>query len=150
MRGRKPKPTHLKLITGNPGKRPFNRFEPKPQGDLAEPPEWFTDEQKAGWRYAIEHAPSGLLKKLDASILAVWVVAESLHRDAAQKVATFGTVIKAPVTGVPIQSPYMAIVNRQALIMVKSAAELGFTPSSRTRITVAPGSAADDPASKYF
>ena len=32
MRGKKPKPTHLKLITGNPGKRPLNEAEPKPEG----------------------------------------------------------------------------------------------------------------------
>ena len=30
MRGRKPTPTHLKAITGNPGKRPINHAEPRP------------------------------------------------------------------------------------------------------------------------
>jgi phage terminase small subunit len=30
MRGRKPKPTILKLLTGNPGKRPLNNNEPEP------------------------------------------------------------------------------------------------------------------------
>lgn len=30
MRGRKPKPTHLKLLEGNPGHRPINGAEPKP------------------------------------------------------------------------------------------------------------------------
>jgi hypothetical protein len=31
MRGRRPKPTRLKLLTGNPGKHPLNRSEPKPE-----------------------------------------------------------------------------------------------------------------------
>jgi len=30
MAGRKPKPTALKIIEGNPGKRPLNKNEPKP------------------------------------------------------------------------------------------------------------------------
>ena len=35
MRGRKPKPTALKLIAGNPGKRALNAHEPQPRTDLA-------------------------------------------------------------------------------------------------------------------
>jgi len=30
MRGRRPKPTRLKMLTGNPGKRPLNGNEPRP------------------------------------------------------------------------------------------------------------------------
>lgn len=134
MTGRRPKPTHLKLIAGNPGKRPLNQDEPIPVGDLVDPPEWMTDSQQAGWRYAIEHAPLGLLKRLDLSVLSVWVVAQDLHRDAAEKVARYGAIIKAPNTGVPIQSPYVAVLNKQASIMMKAAAEMGFTPSSRSRV----------------
>ena len=134
MTGRRPKPTHLKLIAGNPGKRPLNQDEPAPVGDLVDPPEWMTEAQQAGWRYAIEHAPMGLLKRLDLSVLSVWVVAQDLHRDAAEKVARYGAIIKAPNTGVPIQSPYVAVLNKQASIMMKAAAEMGFTPSSRSRV----------------
>lgn len=31
MRGRRPKPTRLKVLTGNPGKRPLNMDEPRPE-----------------------------------------------------------------------------------------------------------------------
>src|SRR5947199_1944998 len=37
-------------------------------------------------------------------------------------------------TRVPIQSPYLAIANRQAEIMMRIASEFGFTPASRSRI----------------
>ena len=40
QRGRKPKPTALKVLEGNPGKRPLNLYEPTPEGDLPECPEW--------------------------------------------------------------------------------------------------------------
>ena len=35
----------------------------------------------------------------------------------------------------PIQSPYLAIANRQAEIMMRIASEFGFTPASRSRIS---------------
>jgi P27 family predicted phage terminase small subunit len=95
-----------------------------------------TEGQKAGWNYAIEHAPIGLLKKLDRSVLAAWVVAEDLHRRASEQVEKFGILTKAPNTGLPIQSPYLPVLNKQAQIILKAAEQLGFTPASRTRIQV--------------
>jgi phage terminase small subunit len=41
-----------------------------------------------------------------------------------------------------MQSPYLAIANKQAQIMTKAATETGFTPESRSRITL-PVAAAD-------
>ena len=35
--GTKPKPTHLKLVTGNPGKRALNRKEAKAKAAIAAP-----------------------------------------------------------------------------------------------------------------
>jgi P27 family predicted phage terminase small subunit len=137
MRGRKPVPTYLKVIRGNPGKRGLNKNEPVPDGALADPPEWMAESQKAGWNYAIENAPAGLLKKLDRSVLAAWVVAEDLHRRAAEMIEKFGILTKAPHTGLPIQSPYLPIVNKQAHIMLKAAEQLGFTPAARSRIQIA-------------
>lgn len=138
MRGAKPKPTHLKLLAGNPGKRPLNRNEPKPQGDLHDAPEWLTDEQKAGWAYAIANAPKGLMKRLDRSALTAFVVAEDLHRQASIAVGRYGLITKSPKKGEPMQNPYLPIINKQAQIMLKAAAELGFTPSSRSRVVVDP------------
>jgi phage terminase small subunit len=42
-----------------------------------------------------------------------------------------------------MQSPYLAIAYKQAQIMTKAAVEMGFTPASRSRITL-PLVAADD------
>jgi phage terminase small subunit len=39
-RGRRPKPTRMKVLTGNPGKRPLNRYEPRPNPVMPDcPPE---------------------------------------------------------------------------------------------------------------
>jgi P27 family predicted phage terminase small subunit len=134
MPGPKPKPTHLKIIEGNRGHRKLNRNEPIPEGDLRDAPSWLTTEQRAGYRYAVRHAPAGLLKKLDRSVLIVWVVAQSLHRNATEQVEKFGLVIKSPVKGEPMQNPFLSIINRQAVIMLRAADHLGFTPASRSKI----------------
>lgn len=135
--GRKPKPTWLKIVAGNPGERPLNKNEPMPTGELADPPPWFNDEHRAEWAKALKAAPAGLLKSLDESMLVTWVCAKVLHADAAQRVAKYGALIKTPVTGAPMQSPYVSIMNRQASVMHRAAAEMGFSPSSRSRVSIA-------------
>lgn len=144
MAGRKPKPTHLKVVQGNAGKRPLNKREPKPSGDLAEAPEHFSAEQREVWAYAIAHAPKGLLKRLDLSVLEVWVKSFVLYRQAAAEVATNGQVILTP-TGYPVVSPWLANMNKQAALMMKAAAEMGFTPASRSRIVLAEEEVGSDP-----
>lgn len=149
MRGRKPVPTHMKSLMGNPGKRPLNKKEPAPDGDLHAAPTWLSERQREGWAYAITNSPNGLLKKLDRSVLVVWVVAEDLHREANEKICQYGLLTKSPNAGLPLQSPYFAILNKQAQIMMKAAAELGFTPSSRSRVQIVTGGA-DDPYDRFF
>jgi hypothetical protein len=51
MRGRKPIPTVLARLHGNPRDRKPPVPEPKPAGDLTEAPDWFSADQKAGWEY---------------------------------------------------------------------------------------------------
>lgn len=142
-RGRTPKPTALKLIAGNPGKRKLNPREPKPEGVLIEPPAYLSDGAKEAWRAAVHAAPPGLLRTLDGSILEVWACAADLYNKAQTGLVKTGLLVKAPNTGVPMQSPYLAIANKQAQIMMKAAAEMGFTPASRSRVTL-PLEAADD------
>jgi hypothetical protein len=50
-----------------------------------------------------------------------------------------GSLTKSPHAGLPLQSPYLAILNKQAQIMLEAGAELGFSHSSHTRVQVAKG-----------
>lgn len=136
MKGRKPKPTYLRVLDGNAGRRPVNQDEPLPPGKLDEipPPEHLSDEQKRVWRTAIEHAPPGLLRKLDWAVFEQWVVHHANFLEASNKVAKTGQLIKKGDGW--DWNPYMSIMNKQSALALKCAAELGFTPSSRTRVKV--------------
>jgi phage terminase small subunit len=86
MRCRKPKPTALHKLHGtlNATRHAKRATEPEIAGDfLSDAPEWLTDQQKAGWRYTVEHAPRNILKKIDLTVQAIWVEAEDRHRTAA-------------------------------------------------------------------
>jgi P27 family predicted phage terminase small subunit len=74
----------------------------------------------------------GVLSKFDRGPLAVYCGAFAIWTEAMDALQKFGTMIKAP-SGYPVQSPYVAIVNRQADIMMKIAAEFGFIPAARSR-----------------
>jgi P27 family predicted phage terminase small subunit len=136
MKGRKPKPTYLKLIEGNPGHRPLNLDEPEPVGDLLEPPDTFSAAQRILWQVTLKNAPEGMLRKLDAGVFSSYVVNYAEFLEAAKKVEDLGAVVKMP-GGQPMQNPYVSIRNRASAQMIKAAAELGFTPSSRSRVKVA-------------
>lgn len=143
MPGPHPKPTMLKVIRGNPGHQKLNKREPKPVGNLKDAPVHFDPELRAVWEYAITHAPAGLLKMIDSSVLEAWCIAHVLHRRAIDQMnKTGGMLVKAPNTGFAIQSPYLAVVNKQALIMLRAVDHLGFSPASRSRIMMGEGPAA--------
>ena len=66
MKGRKPKPTQLKLLEGNPGQRPLNVNEPKPNPTEPEPPDWLDYVALQEWkRLAPDLTCLGLLTEVD-------------------------------------------------------------------------------------
>ena len=162
-RGRRPIPTHLKVLRGNPGKRALPENEPQPKGNLFEPPDFLSEAQRVRWNYAIATSPPGLLKRTDRDILTAWVVAADLHAIAVVKqteidagsdvplLARVGGTVNADgarIGGTLQQSPYLPIINRQAQIMSRLVAELGFSPSARTRISL--GAAPDETPDNEF
>ncbi|HTI78878.1 MAG TPA: P27 family phage terminase small subunit [Acetobacteraceae bacterium] len=138
MRGRKPKPTALRKL--HRSDQPLNPNEPKPEGDLAartrSVPAHFDDDQRDAWNYALANSPPGLLKAIDAGVLECWVVAHCFHRQATKALMSESSLLvpAAPGSTQMVQSAYLQIVNRQAMIMMRAASELGFSPTARPRI----------------
>ena len=66
QRGRKPKPTAVKVLEGNPGKRSLNTNEPKPVKKAPRCPAWLEDEAKKEWkRMAKQMEQLGILTEID-------------------------------------------------------------------------------------
>src|SRR5687768_711635 len=106
MRGRKPKPTILKVLDGNPGKRPLNDREPQPPGGMPDRPDWLDAEAQAEWgRVTAELAMSGLLTVVDRAALAAYCTAWSRWVEAEGMVKKFGMIVKSPEKGFPMKSP---------------------------------------------
>lgn len=149
MRGRKPTPTVLAQLHGNPSHgRRKNPGEPRPAGALGDvnAPEWLTPEQRTRWERLVADAPRGLLTSIDAPLVTCLVVAIDLHRQACQALAAQGRLTEETPDGMAVVSPLIAIMNRQAALIVRLCGELGFSPTSRVRIAIpareAEGSAA--------
>ena len=66
MAGRKPKPTAIKKLEGNPGKRKLNTKEPIPAKAMPECPQWLLAEAKKEWeRLADLMNQMGVLTEVD-------------------------------------------------------------------------------------
>ena len=135
MAGRRPLPTALKLIQGNPGKRPLNKAEPKVKPYAPTCPRWLKKDAKTEWRRI---APIlfniGVLTAIDRAALAGYCQAWGRWVEAEAKVKERGEVVKTS-NGNIVQHPYLAVANRAMDNMRKYLIEFGMTPASRSRIT---------------
>lgn len=169
MAGRKPTPTYLKLVKGNPGKRKINKREAKPPVVIPSVPEHLSDEAKVEWGRLAELLHSlGLLTRVDRAALAAYCQAYSDWVEAEEQLRRYGKVVKSPVKqtvrqtrsgevitetsgGYPMQSPFLPIRNKALELMHKFLIEFGMTPSSRSRIEIGNGAIdKEDPAEAYF
>ena len=132
-RGRKPKPTALKKLEGNPGKRPLNELEPMPRVSMLRCPNWLEPEAKKEWRrLAPVLIDAGILTSADAVPFAGYCQAYARWKEAEQEASKLGMVYRDGDRIRP--NPYIAI-SRAAFAEVKSlAAEFGLTPANRTAI----------------
>lgn len=153
MPGRKRKPTRLKVLEGNPGNRKLPENEPQPKEPLFYAPDWFDEEQKAQWAYAINNAPDGVLGSSDRDMLTAWVISSIAFKRAALAQTKLDANAQLPMltkdtAGNPKQSPYISMMNNQARLMITAASELGFSPASRAKVSVPKAVRYDNPFSK--
>ena len=149
MRGRKPKPTQLRLLQGNPGKRALRENEPRPTGDLFAAPPDLPARAVPFWTRAIADAPAGLLKNIDQRTLFAWAIAAWLHSDAIAQLTATTLLARVGKNGAVQQNPLLPVVNKQAELMRRLAVEMGFTPTSRSRISIDSGEGEADPFARF-
>jgi len=136
MRGRKPKPTALKKIEGNPGKRALNTKEPQPETAVPTCPPHLKGVARTEWtRITGELHALNIITRIDRAALVAYCQAWADYVQACDKVSKEGEVIISDKGGL-YQNPWVSIKNSAMDRMVKISAEFGMTPSSRSRIKV--------------
>lgn len=138
-RGRKPKPTNLKILYGNQGKRALNEDEPTPDVEIPEVPPHLDEEAREEWsRIALELHTLRVLARVDRAALAAYCQAWSRWVKAEGIIAKTGEVLKSADTGNFYRNPWLDVANRAMKQMHEFLVEFGMTPSSRSRIKVQP------------
>lgn len=134
QRGRKPKPTVVKMLEGNPGKRSLNTNEPKPERRAPSCPEWLEEEAKIEWaRMAKQMEYLGILTEIDMAAFAGYCQAYARWKEAEEFLTQHGTIVKTK-SGYWQQVPQVSIAQTYLKIMNKFCEQFGLTPSSRSRI----------------
>jgi P27 family predicted phage terminase small subunit len=141
MKGRKPTPTALRLLRGNPRKHPVNLLEPNPAPlDPLAAPAWLDPAARQEWdRVAPMLGRLGVLTETDADALAAYCESWVTWKQATERMRKFGLVVKrsAAEGDLPVISPYVKIAHHAMAQMRAFLVEFGMTPSSRARIHTA-------------
>lgn len=134
--GRHAKPTALKLLQGNPGKRKLDKNAPAPVPlvEVPKPPEWLGEWATEMWEtIAPWLVQTGIMTRTDTHNLVVFCAAYDRWRQAEAEVAEAGiTVVDAK--GVLKKNPACTVVNESLRQLASFGAALGLDPASRARL----------------
>lgn len=142
MPGRKPKATTLKLINGNPGRRPLNKEEPQFESGMPDKPDWFDTYASEEWdRLTTNLNGQRVFTKNDLGILVSICIAYEQLRETLAIIKAVGRSYTVEDMGG--NTHYKA---RPECVRFETAqkeyrtllAEIGFSPSSRSRIKTLP------------
>ena len=144
MAGRRPKPTALKELNGNPGHRPLNKLEPKPEAGAPEMPDDLSPAAKKEWNSIVPILLSmNVLTIADGKALGGYCEAFALARQAKREIKKFGITIltmagrkKNPAVGVYVEAEKL---------MRAFLSDFGMSPATRSRLTTTAPKEDEDP-----
>lgn len=135
-RGFPPKPTALRILEGNPGRRPLNQREPKPELGIPRCPAWLDKEGRKEWRRVAPLLDRlGLLAKIDQAALAMYCDAYSQFLAARKNIKKYGFSYMLE-SGYVQQRPEVSIYHKLQAIIKGWCQQFGFTASARSRMVV--------------
>src|SRR5205085_9310959 len=125
--------------------------EPKPKPDLPSCPSHLSPSAKAEWKRVVQELYTlGVISRLDRATLASYCQAYGRWVEAETKLKETPAILKMP-SGYIQQNPWLTIATKQMELLNKFAAELGMTPSSRSRVeTIRRPSRLPRPADAYL
>jgi P27 family predicted phage terminase small subunit len=131
-----PTPIKLRLLRGNPGRRPIPREpQPKSAAKCPEPPAYLSEYAVQEWRRVSgELWRLGLLTILDETSLAAHCCAYGTWRLAEEKLA--GQELVGPGSERnQVPNPLQKIAAQAARDLIKFGAEFGLSPCARARVS---------------
>ncbi len=151
--GRRPRPTALKILEGNPGKRKLGRGEPVLPAAVPPCPKHIRGFARAAWqRIGAQLARMHVATHVDQDALELLVSAYADYRTAAAVIARRGrTYTITTASGRVVRPrPEVAIAQdawRRVRLMLL---EFGLTPAARTRVEIEPPAEQDGDAEFIF
>lgn len=164
--GRKPKPANLRVIEGNPGKRPLPDPSPvelvcpdrpkwidllpdppKKKGEKA-PAELVAlrRDAQAAWDTTIRQLDAmSMLGRVDATVVVDYCICSARLAQCERELSRIGVTITDPKTGAVRRNPALTAANMYRQQLRFYVGELGLSPSARMRLNTPGGGGADDP-----
>lgn len=138
MSGPPKTPTHLRLVRGNPSKRPINKNEPQPPKGVPPVPKHF-DKQGKYWfkRMAEELDAIGVISQLDGEPLScLWKRIPNTDITATRwRLRDIRTELETQTGDVMIKAHPAAIMKADAWKRLRAMlGEFGMTPASRSKV----------------
>lgn len=131
------KPTALKLLEGNRGKRPLPKHEPQPRPITPEPPPYLNEIARRRWDELVpELEVMGTLTIVDGDVLAGYCLAYAEVHTFTRFLRRRGRTYKVGTNGALAARPEVAMLNRARDDLRKFGAELGIGAAARTKVEV--------------
>lgn len=149
--GRPKKPTALKVLEGNPGKRPLPENEPKPAPivETPDPPAWMNIEGKEMWKRRLpELQRIGLVTTIDLESFAMLCQSWGEYVEAVKRMKNRGkyyTYTNKAGAENEIERPVVRVAHRAHERYKSMCTEFGLTAAARSRIEVKLNETTEDP-----
>lgn len=138
MAGRKPKPTHVKKIQGNPGKRALPQNEPQPAAARPNKPKDLGPYASKLWDAAADELENmGVLTRADGPALRMMCETWDRYFEARRIVNAYGSLTYETASdGGPLikKNPAVGIMENAERSLRAWFGEFGMTPSARSRV----------------
>ena len=153
--GRRPKPTHLKLVTGNPGKRALNKRDAARTGSRPIPPPHLGNAAREAWARVLKMLDGmGVLEATDALALerlcetyAEIVGAQEILRERGSPTYETTTIAGGRMVKTYPEVQVIADADRRFKGYL---VEFGLTPAARAKVSAPSGTSKPDTLDGYF
>lgn len=147
-------PTQIRKAKGNPGKRAYNKREPKLQLAVPATPAGLDDDGAREWARLVTMAQEAqILTRAERSIIELAAHAYSVFIRAQREIDSKGLTYETTNTtgGLVIKSrPEVAIASDAWRRYRAAICELGFTPAARAKVSTVDPNEDESPAAGFF